>query len=291
MRRKKNLIINLLIIVFTATFLISGFYIGRYYYTIYRSEKAVSDLKKLIGEDDKITDTNQINTDQSEEKKVEFTDIDGVQVQNKFVKVYKKNKDFIGWLTISGTKIDYPVMHTPNNEEYYLRNDFKKNWSIEGTPFAAGKCDPLKPSDNVIIYGHNMNTGTLFGELTKYADKGFYESHKYIEFDTIKEDALYEVIATFKTEIDYSNKNAFKYYNFFDANDKTEFDDYVKKAKEASPYQIETTANYGDKLLTLSTCSYHKNQGRYVVVAKRIMVNNKLINQDKDKKKKKKKKK
>lgn len=285
MRRRKNLIINIFIIIFTATFLISGFLIGRYYYTIYRSEKTVSDLKKLIEENAEIKEASE---NQDKEVKKEYTDIDGVQVQNKFAKVYKKNKDFIGWLSIDGTKVDYPVMYTPKNEEYYLRNDFKKNWSIEGTPFAAGKCDPLKPSDNVIIYGHNMNTGTLFGELTKYADKGFCEKHKYIKFDTIKEDAVYEVIASFKTEINYGDKNAFKYYNFFDAADKNEFNEYVDKAKKATPFEIETTAKYGDKLLTLSTCSYHSNQGRYVIVAKRISVNNKPIEKEKTKKKKKK---
>lgn len=284
LKSKKNLIINILIVIFTATFLISGFYIGRYYYTIYRSEKAVSDLKKLIEADSNVTDAK---TTKDGQVKKEYVDIKGVKVQKKFEKVYKKNSDFIGWLSIEGTKVDYPVMYTPKNEEFYLRNDFKKKWSIEGTPFAAGGCDPLKPSDNVIIYGHNMNTGTLFGELTNYADRSFYEKHKYIEFDTIKEDAKYEVIAAFKTEINFSNKNAFKYYKFFDAADKNEFNDYVKRAKEACAYDIETTAKYGDKLLTLSTCSYHKDQGRYVVVAKRISVKNKDIETKKKSKKKK----
>lgn len=284
MKSKKNTIINILIVIFTATFLISGFFIGRYYYTIYRSEKVVSDLKKLIEEE---SSANASSNDKQTNNKIEQVDINGTKVQKKFEKVYKKNNDFIGWLSIEGTKVDYPVMYTPKNEEYYLRNDFKKKWSIEGTPFAAGGCDPLKPSDNVIIYGHNMNTGTLFGELTKYADKGFYEQHKYIEFDTIKENALYEVIATFKTEIDYSNKNAFKYYKFFNAKDKNEFNEYVEKAKSATPYKIETTAKYGDKLLTLSTCSYHQDQGRYVVVAKRIKLNGKAIEDAKKKKKKK----
>lgn len=282
MKSKKNLIINILLVVFSITFIVSGFFIGRYYYTIYRSEKAVSELKDLIDEAEGDTSTGN----KKGETKKEFVDCDGVKVQKKFSKIYKKNNDFIGWLSIAGTKVDYPVMHTPDNEEYYLRNDFKKRWSIEGTPFAAGKCDPLKPSDNVIIYGHNMNTGTLFGELTNYADKAFYEKHKLINFDTIKEDAVYEVIATFKTEINYSDQNAFKYYSFYNAKDKNDFKEYVDKAKSLTPYEIETTAKYGDKLLTLSTCSYHKNQGRYVVVAKRISVNGKSIEKGKKKKSK-----
>ena len=282
MKSKKNLIINILLVVFSITFIVSGFFIGRYYYTIYRSEKAVSELKDLIDEAEGDTSTGN----KKGETKKEFVDCDGVKVQKKFSKIYKKNNDFIGWISIAGTKVDYPVMHTPDNEEYYLRNDFKKRWSIEGTPFAAGKCDPLKPSDNVIIYGHNMNTGTLFGELTNYADKAFYEKHKLINFDTIKEDAVYEVIATFKTEINYSDQKAFKYYSFYNAKNKNDFKEYVDKAKSLTPYEIETTAKYGDKLLTLSTCSYHNNQGRYVVVAKRISVNGKSVEKGKKKKSK-----
>ena len=101
--------------------------------------------------------------------------------------MFKKNQDFVGWLTVDGTKIDYPVMHTPEDEEFYLRSDFEKKWSIEGTPFVAGKCDPLKPSDNVIIYGHNMNTGTLFGELTKFEDKDFYNNSVVKNKDSLTE--------------------------------------------------------------------------------------------------------
>ena len=274
-RDKKRLIINLLIVFFLCTFLISGFLIGRYYYTIYRSEKKVSDLKKLIEKNVEISDS--ASDDNAEGYKLTMLNHNGQDVQQKFIEVFKKNQDFIGWLTVDGTKIDYPVMHTPDDEQFYLRSDFEKKWSIEGTPFAAGKCDPLKPSDNVIIYGHNMNTGTLFGELTKFEDESFLSKHKYIEFDTLTFDGTYEIIAVFKTDINVYDASSFRYYNFFDAKNKKEFNAYVKRAKEESLYDIETTAKYGDKLLTLSTCSYHSNKGRLVVVAKQIKKNGRTL--------------
>jgi len=277
-RDKKRFIINLFIIFFVCTFLISGFFIGRYYFTIYRSEKRVKDLKKLINGQIVINDENGENGDEGYE--VNLVSYNNKEIQQKFLEVYKSNQDFMGWLTVDGTDIDYPVMYTPEDEEFYLRREFDKKWSVEGTPFIAGGCDPLKPTDNVIIYGHNMNTGTLFGALTKFEDESFLKKHKYVEFDTVKEDAVYEIIAVFRTEINVYDASTFRYYTYFDFENKKEFKDYVKRAKEAGTYDIETTAKYGDKLLTLSTCSYHNDRGRLVVVCKRVKVNGKNVSKE-----------
>jgi DNA-directed RNA polymerase subunit RPC12/RpoP len=103
-----------------------------------------------------------------------------------------------------------------------------------------------------------------------YEKKDFYEGHKYIEFDTIDDNCTYEVIAAFRTVINESDPSNFDYYNFANANSKEEFDEYVSKVKSKTPYDISTTAEYGDKLITLSTCAYHANEGRYVVVAKKV---------------------
>ena len=182
-------------------------------------------------------------------------------------KLYELNTDFIGWLKINNTNISYPVMQTSeDNKDYYLRRNFNKEYSYLGTPYIAEYCNVLE-SDNLIIYGHHINGNKLFGELEKYKNKEFYNKHKIIEFNTIYEKANYEIIAVFKT-VAYTG---FNYYKFYNASSKEEFDTFVAKCKELSFYDIQNSAEYGDKLITLSTCEYSNTNGRLVVVAKKVL--------------------
>lgn len=182
-------------------------------------------------------------------------------------RLYEMNKDFVGWLKIENTNISYPVMQTDNNrKEYYLRKNFYKQYSQLGTPYIAEYCN-VQTSDNVIIYGHHINNYQMFGELEKYKKEEFFNKHKVINFNTIYENADYEIISVFKT-VAYTG---FEYYKFVNSNSKQEFDTFIKKCKELSFYEIEKTAEYGDKLITLSTCEYSNKNGRLVVVAKKLM--------------------
>ena len=264
-KTKKDMILNILLVIFIATFLISGGYLGMYYYNIHKAQKSFDSLKGMI-KDSPGGDELSIGTD-TDATGLTYVDINGVKVQEKFADLYTANNDFIGWLTIPGTEVDYPVMHTPSDEEFYLKRDFNKEKSSSGTLFLAAKCDALLPSDNVVIYGHNMKAGTMFHDLLKYETEDYYKEHKTFRFDTLLGNYEYEVIAAFRTEIKRDD-NTFKYYDFINAKDKDEFDDFVKKVKSKTPYTIDETAEYGDKLVTLSTCAYHANEGRYVVVAK-----------------------
>ena len=264
-KTKKDLILNILLVIFIATFLISGGYLGMYYYNIHKAQKSFDSLKGMI-KDSPGGDELTVGTD-TDATGLTYVDINGVKVQEKFADLYTANNDFIGWLTIPGTEVDYPVMHTPSDEEFYLKRDFNKEKSSSGTLFIAAKCDALLPSDNVVIYGHNMKAGTMFHDLLKYETEDYYKEHKTFRFDTLLGNYEYEVIAAFRTEIKRDD-NTFKYYDFINAKDKDEFDEYVSKVKSKTPYTIDETAEYGDKLVTLSTCAYHANEGRYVVVAK-----------------------
>jgi sortase B len=116
-----------------------------------------------------------------------------------------------------------------------------------------------------------MKSGSMFGKLSEYEDREFYESHQTFVFDTIREGRTYQVLAVFRTQV-YADddKEHFHYYDFIDAEDQEAFDEYVKQVKSMSQYQTDITAEYGDELLTLSTCAYHKEKGRFVVVAKRV---------------------
>ena len=261
-KNRKNLIINCLLVLFALIAVLSGIYIFMYYYGINKSSKNFEELKEEIRDD--YLDEN------SEEIYVEAED--NTSVYKKYESIYNMNTDFIGWLTIDGTVIDYPVMYTPDDEEYYLRRDFNKEYSTAGTLFVAADSVPVgDTTDNIIIYGHNMKAGTMFHDLLKYEDEDFYKEHKYITFDTISEEGTYEVIAAFRTEI-YSEDDTehYNFYDFTDAASAEEFNEYVNNAKSNTPYIISESAVYGDKLLTLSTCAYHADEGRFIVVAKKI---------------------
>ncbi len=187
---------------------------------------------------------------------------------NKYTELYAQNSDFMGWLRIDGTGIDYPVMQSKDDPDFYLKHNFSKEYSRFGIPYMQENCG--LSSDNIIIYGHNIKSKSMFNELTEYKNKDFYAAHKYITFDTLDEQRTYEVIAAFKT-VAYSD-SGFQYYDFVNANTVEEFDDYVAKCKALSFYDTGFTAEYGDKLLTLSTCEYSQKNGRFVIVAKLIEV-------------------
>ena len=268
-KSKKDLILNILLVVFIITFLVSGGYLGLYYYNIHKAQQSFDSLKGMIKDEAEGADT--LSATDGTDTGIKYVEINGVMVQEKFADLYTKNNDFIGWLTIPGTEIDYPVMHTPGDEEYYLHKDFNREKSSSGTLFLAAKSDAISPSDNVVIYGHNMKAGTMFHDLLKYETQDYYSKHKTFRFDTIQGNYEYEVIAAFRTQIK-NDDNTFKYYEFINAAGKEAFDEYVSKVKSMTPFKIEETAEYGDKLVTLSTCAYHANEGRYVVVAKRKKV-------------------
>ncbi len=180
--------------------------------------------------------------------------------------LYKINNDIVGWLKIDNTNINYPVMQTKDRPNYYLKRNFYKKYSSLGTPYIAENCS-IETSDNLIIYGHHIKGKRVFGELENYKSKEYYNNHKDIKFYTMQEKAEYEIIAVFKT-IAYTG---FRYYEFYNAKDEREFCTFVNKCKELSFYDTEKIAEYGDKLITLSTCEYSNPNGRLVVVARKII--------------------
>ena len=200
----------------------------------------------------------------------------------KYGSLYEINPDMIGWLAIDGTVIDYPVMQTMEDESYYLSVDFygqpNKNGclimdtdSVVGTGTKAdGYMDGASPSTNLIIHGHTMRNGDMFGDLSLYADETYGKEHSRICFDSLYEEREYELIAAFYSQVYYESEDVFKYYKFFQADTQEEFDDWYDHIKELSLYDTGVTAEFGDEFITLSCCAYHVEDGRFVVVAKRI---------------------
>ena len=180
--------------------------------------------------------------------------------------LHEKNPDCVAWITIEGTVIDYPVMYRPSQKNYYLHRDFNGNHASAGALFIAENCDP-DDSDNVIIYGHHMNSGKMFAALNKYKKQSFYEEHKRIVYETLNGHVTYEVMFAFTTPV-YTGHD-FEYYAFSKANSAEEYDAYISACRERALYDTGVTAQYGDKLLTLSTCEYSQKNGRMVVVARK----------------------
>lgn len=261
---KKKVIINVLAVVCLVIALGCGGYLAYYYYTSAKSESAIQNLQDMITIDD--------SGDTGNTEKTDMVDVDGVMVQKKFEKLYRENHDFAGWVKIDDTKVDYPVMYTPNDSErgeYYIHRNFEGKYSAAGLPFVDRNCDLQLPTDNIILYGHNMNAGTMFHDIIKYEDREFYDSHKTFTFDTIYEDGTYEVIAMFYGQIQDEDSTAFKYYEFVNAGSEEEFMNFVANVKAMSVIDTGVDVAYGDKLITLSTCAYHVKDGRFAVVAKK----------------------
>ncbi|MBQ6696014.1 MAG: class B sortase [Lachnospiraceae bacterium] len=191
-------------------------------------------------------------------------------VPNPYAESYLANEDMAGWLVIPGMVIDYPIMWTPEDENYYLRRGFdKKKLSAGCLILDTDSCvDPL--STNLIIHGHNMKAGTMFGTLEKYKNEDFYQEHKQIILHTKECQRNYEVIAVFRSQVYKKSDKVFKFYKFFQANTEEEFNDFYDNIKAMSLYDTGVTATFGDRFITLSTCSYHVDNGRFVVVAKEV---------------------
>lgn len=222
----KKKVLNVLIILFALAFIICGVKLAMEYVHVAKEDKAFEQVEK----------------------------------DNPF----KKNKDMIAWLEVDGTDIDYPVMHTPDDPEFYLHADFNREYSYSGTPFMDYRCD--LDSDNMIIYGHNMLNRTMFSTLSYFEDESFCDEHHIIDFETRDGMRTFEVMAAFKTDVE----DAMSIYEFTQAMDEGDFNDFVSLVKERSIYDTGVDARYGDQLITLSTCAYHVENGRFIVVGKRI---------------------
>lgn len=192
------------------------------------------------------------------------------RVANPYADSFVANQDMAAWLQIPGTNVDYPVMWTPGDETYYLYRAFDGSENKNGCLLLdTDSClDPL--TTNLIIHGHNMKSGAMFGNLTDYENKDFYEDHKNIILYTEECQRNYEVIAVFRSQVYRKTDQVFKFYKFFQADTQEEFDDFYNNIKQLSQYDTGVTAEFGDHFLTLSTCVYHVEQGRFVVVAKEV---------------------
>lgn len=191
--------------------------------------------------------------------------LERARAMEKYGELFKKNNDFMGWISIAETKVNYPVMQTPHNPDYYLKKNFDREYSDYGVPYIEEAC-AVGISNNIVIYGHHMNDGSMFAELVNYYDKDYRDKHPMIQFDTISGFGTYEVIAAFKFD---TNNETFR-YNEYVTMDEEDFKEFMSEVHKRQAYDTGVDAEYGDQLLTLSTCEYTYKNGRFVVVAKKV---------------------
>ena len=277
----QNLLYRLLVLFLIATMVISGCMVFRYVADSMQQKKEYDALAELVEQarsdaapqapaatTPRVPDaTSDISSGPEATEESPPAEAEGDSILPEYALPYQKNSDLVGWMTIDGTPINYPVMQTPDRVDYYLHRNFEKKESSLGCLYVRESCDVFAPSDNLTIYGHHMKDGSMFASLDKYRKMEFWEEYSEIRFDTLYNRQTYTIFAVFKTTA--SVGEGFTYHLFEDAADEAEFNDFVSTCKKLSFYDTGITPEYGDKMITLSTCEYSQDNGRLVVVAVR----------------------
>lgn len=263
--KKKRTLVSICIPVCVICF---GYFLF-YYQEAARSSAEIAELIALKETTAAEYNAEYFNGDSVIIKRTQKVDKEAPDILSEYKNLHNKNKKLIGWIKIDDTIIDYPVMQTVNNE-YYLNHNFNQEEDRNGCIFMDYQCDVLEGCDNMILYGHHMQSGKMFGTLNKYSNENYYKEHPRIQFDTIYEKGQYEIMYVFRSKVYSEEEITFKYYQFINAGSEQEFKSYMNEMAALSIYDTGVTAVYGDQLLTLSTCDYQENDGRFVVVAKRV---------------------
>ena len=235
-------------------------------------------VEEVIENEEENINNSEINNQNKEKKSKEETNKeennqekqqDSLKRIAQIKKLKEEYKNIIGWIEIKDTNISYPVVQGEDNE-FYLTHDYKGDKAERGAIFLDSNYDWDISGNNFMIYGHYMLNDEMFTDLTKYVKEDFYKEHPTIRLTTENEDAEYDIIAVFRSKVyNKSDKDVFKYYQFINSGSEKEYNNFIKNIKEASLYEIEETAKYGDQLITLTTCSYHTEDGRFVVVGRK----------------------
>jgi len=239
-------------VLLSALLLLSGFMIYKELSDRQKEKEDFAELAKLV----QITPLEPIQPDITEPP----TDNEPEPAHKRdLTPLFAQNSDCVGWLFIPDTVVDYPVMHTPENPQKYLRRNFYGEYSQSGTPFLDSRCS--MESDNLIIYGHNMRNDTMFGSLPQYMEEAYRQAHPVIEWETDAGCSEYTVFAvvTVKKQDDW--------YGFINATDREEFEKQLEQIRSKALYCSDATPEYGVQLLTLSTCYGSANDGRLLIIA------------------------
>lgn len=275
----KKVMFRIFLFVCLGAFIVSALHIVEYRHESITENKQLEELQQKKVENPETVETTEKQT-VVKEKVVEIAETleelsetqqeSVLEILPEYQELYNENEDLIGWIKINDMVIDYPVMQTVDDPIFYNHMNWNKEYSKSGLPLIDARC--TLDSENIIIYSHHMKDGTMFGSLKKYTSETFYNEHQIIEFDTIYEKAEYQIIAVLLAKAYYytePNEKDFVFYDYINMNEE-QFDEYINHIKNLSIYDTGVTAEYGDKLITLCTCYYHTQDGRLLVVAKKV---------------------
>lgn len=267
----KKVLFTATIVLLVAAFGISAYLVGSYFIEGKKQEDLYNDLQTQMSQarDETTQGTTVPTTQETTQSTTAATE---PTMLPEYAVLYEQNPDTVGWLRIDGTKINYPVLQhqglDEKGQEFYLYRDFEKKDNKHGAIFVKDNVDVNKPSDNIVLYGHNMADGSMFAALNAYTNKATWENNSLIFFDTLTECHTYKIFGVFKTSANLGE--GFSYHNYVDAENEADFDNFVSTVKELSFYETGITPEYGDKIIMLSTCEYTLDNGRLVVAAVRI---------------------
>lgn len=288
-----------LIGIFSAVIVLGCIYIGGYHLETGEAEEEYDALASIheqgMGENQPPVSTGNSGITGSDEPSGSF-ETEPPAILPELKPIYEMNNDLVGWLDFpyDNLNINYPVTQSPYEEDFYLDHKFDRtpNGDVAiGCPYVPLNCDVFEPSDHVIIYGHYLQDGGMFGKLPWYREKSYWESHQTFRFDTLYERHTYRIFAVFKTAgTQYTEDGkpwGYPYHRATEFSSQEEFDKFIADVKGAAFteggyqgycfYDTGITPQYGDKLLCLSTCEYTmkdpdgiRTNGRLVVMAVRI---------------------
>ena len=251
MKRRRNIVTALIFILSAALFILSCVMIFRELSARRKDINNFNSLSELV-----LQDSAPSSVGTSEPPLTGETDT--AKYRN-LTPLFEQNSDCIGWISIPETKVDYPVMHTPDEPQKYLRKNFYCEYSVSGVPFLDARC--ALNSDNIIIFGHNMNNGTMFSDATGYADEAWAKEHPLIEFETADFNNTYSVFAALSVK--YNDG----WYDCIEFAGKESFDKAISELCERAFYTTDAVPEYGKQLLTLSTCYGSDKDTRIIVIA------------------------
>ena len=188
--------------------------------------------------------------------------------QDLYGKLKEQNSDMVGWIKIEGTKIDYPVMQTPNDRDFYLRRGFDRQHSYYGVPYVDDLCE--LGESNIIVYGHNTEDGKMFSNLLEYRNEDYFTGRSLIRFDTFSGFGTYQMVYVLKAIATVGNPDTFDFAQVVDFEGEEAFQEFVALCDHLKLYSTGRTLTKNDQLLVLSTCSYSKKNGRMIIVAKKV---------------------
>lgn len=249
----KKVLSNLTTVVCLGVFMYAAFGLFDIFMDYYQNRKMLNNVQDTF-----------YNAASAEENSTQGENESSHTIRPGFKELLKQNPDVVGWITIDGTQIDYPVLQSSNNETYLTQN-YNNSESRAGSIFLDYRNDISSPGLNTVIYGHRMKDGSMFQHLTKFLEDDFFETHRTFEFDTLYNSYEAEIFAVYNTLTEFN-------YIQTEFADEAEYSKLLKEIKEVSKFETDVEVNADDPIITLSTCDYEldKHEGRLVIQAKLV---------------------